>query len=89
MNRFEIDTIAAVPTEVIFRVNGGAIKVAHKFYKFHKIIRPKDTRQKFGNSITRTLPPVWDTNEVWSGGKIVNYSSWRSTLYFSVVENSS
>ena len=74
MNRFEIDTITAVPTEVIFRVNGGAIKVAHKFYKFHKIIRPKDTRQKFGNSITSTFPPVNDTNEVWGGGKIVNYS---------------
>ena len=89
MNRFEIETIAAVPTEVIFRVNGGAIKVAHKFYKFHKIIRPKDTRQKFGNSITSTFPPVNDTNEVWGGGKIVNYSLWWSTLYFSVVENSS
>ena len=53
-----METIAAVPTEVILRVNGGAIKVAHKFHKFHKIIRPKDTRQKFGNSITRTFPPV-------------------------------
>lgn len=58
VNRFEMETIAAVPTEVILRVNGGAIKVAHKFHKFHKIIRPKDTRQKFGNSITRTFPPV-------------------------------
>ena len=46
VNRFEMETIAAVPTEVILRVNGGAIKVAHKFYKFHKIYPTKGHTSK-------------------------------------------
>ena len=67
----------------------GRLKWLTSFTSFTKL---SDQRTHVKSLVTVLLAhfPMYKTQKkVKNGGKIVNCSSWRSTLYFSVVENSS